>query len=188
LIDRIAGVLLGLIFVGSIITFLINPRGWMSLGKLAFGLFCAERYVVFPALAIALYGIGRGLRDLSERARQAQIGFSAGFGLFYFGFKIWNARWNTFTYDTRLGWSAAWIVWTACFAAHLAAISLLGTPGARTLTGARYRAFAGPLRKPPVTKFLSLALPCTLAAIGTVFGVWVICQDVTYMVGLFAGD
>ncbi len=186
--DRIAGVLLGLIFVGSIITFLINPHGWMSLGKLAFGLFCAERYVVIPVFVIVLYGISRGLRDLSERARQAQIGFSAGFGLFYFGFKMWNACWNAFTYDTLLGWSAAWIVWTACFAAHLAAVSLLRTPGARTLTTAQYRALAGPLRKPPLNKVLSLALPCTLAAIGTVFGIWMICQDVEYMVEHFAGD
>ena len=188
LIDRITAVLLGLMFVGSIIAFLINPRGWLSLGKLAFALFCVERSLVIPGIAIVLYKIGCGLRNLSDRARRAQIGFSVGFGLLYFSVKIWFAHWNEFTYDSLFSLSAAWIVWIACCLAHVAAISLLGTPGARTRTTAHYRALAGPLQKPPLTKRIALALPCCLAAIGTFFGIWIICQHAGYALIDFLGD
>ncbi|HKI20520.1 MAG TPA: hypothetical protein VKA15_21710, partial [Isosphaeraceae bacterium] len=100
LIDWITAALLGLIFVVSIVTFLINPRGWISLGKVFFATFCVERYLVIPALALLLVKIARGLRELTDRARIAQIGFSASFVILYVGLKVFYGPGKTFGYET----------------------------------------------------------------------------------------
>ncbi len=178
LIDRITAVLLGLISVGSIITLLINPRGWISLGKVAFASFCVERYLVMPALAVLLMKIGRGLREFTDRARSAHIGFSASFLILYFAVKVFYAPWNTFRFDTVVMWLVAWFVWSLCGGAHIGSIYLLSTSGARTLTTGRCRGLTG--RRPRLKRWLlfPLTLVWTLVAIGTIFGIWIICQDV----------
>jgi hypothetical protein len=183
LVDWITAGLLGLI-----ITFVINPRAWISLGKVRFASFCVERYLFMPALAVLLMKIGRGLRAPTDRARRAQIGFSASFLILYVALKVFYARWNMFSYDYVVSWLFAWLVWILCAGAHVGSISLLRTSGARGLTTNRYRALPGP--RPRAERWLlwPLVPVCTLAAIGTTFGISIISENLMYLIEEFVGD